>query len=152
MSFRLKYLCISILNAILATALVIKLSVYPQKILLAILLFGVILGISVHLVHYTIKSTFCQEFFSVIRQKNCIFDRFLHNFRYLGAKLQKKMYMCKKIFFYCHMPHFFAGISGECVAGGVRNYKKNRNFANFLLQKTILHYATPFYTIQCYTI
>ena len=48
-----------------------------------------------------------------------------------GAKVQKKMYMCKKKFFYCHMPHFFAGISGECVAGGVRIYKKNRNFANF---------------------
>ena len=49
MSFRLKYLCMSILNAILATALVIKLSVYPEKILQAILLVGVILGSNVFL-------------------------------------------------------------------------------------------------------
>ena len=55
--------------------------------------------------------------------------------------------MCKKNFFYCHMPHFFAGISGECVAGGVRNYKKNRNFANFLRQKTMLHHSTQLRTI-----
>ena len=40
--------------------------------------------------------------------------------------------MCKKNLFYCHRLHFFAGISGECAAGGVRNYEKNCNFANFI--------------------
>ena len=40
--------------------------------------------------------------------------------------------MCKKIFFYCYMPHFFAGISGAYQADGVQNYKKIRNFANFI--------------------